>query len=564
MPVTSLSDFARRCTPVSRRCPTPRMSADAPGASASLGVTGVMGHPGVADAIRSGAVCLLVGTRLSVTARAGLDAALRETCTLSIGSAPPYLPSIHVHTNDLRASLAELTRRLTNYPPQGLGAVDSTPPAELRPPTHRGPGIRYRDAITALDAVLPDEADIVVDAGNTGAAAIHHLPARRAGRFVVALGMGGMGYSFGAGIGMAFARRRRTVIVAGDGSFFMHGLELHTAIQYRLPVTLVLFNNNAHAMCVTREKLFYDGIYSYNRFTPSRLGAGLAAMFPGLPAVDVTDIDALATGSARRAGCRRPVGRQHRVLSRRNPAVRTVSRPRLLFQPTTRRTPMSLPALEDIAAHRLDRDDMTGPIEGVIRIETSPREKATPIIMEMMRSVYPHDEVFGPYCTVNEYIDCPPDELYGYLADTRSLEEWTYSLRGFTPTDEAGLWLAYDRLGSETEIYTRTVSQPEARTVDYHCAWDQGKHLWMIYLMRVVDAQVVLDKPGSVVLWTNCHHPFYDHNPYPEAAPPERPVWVGDFWDMFGAGHRLELLNLKAIAEYRHHNGLPVKPDWMR
>ena len=264
------------------------------GASASLGVTGVMGHPGVADAIRSGAVCLLVGTRLSVTARAGLDAALRETCTLSIGSAPPYLPCVHVHTNDLRASLAELTRRLTNYPRQGLGAVESTLRTELRPPIHRGPGIRYRDAIAALDAVLPDDSDIVVDAGNSGAAAIHHLPARRAGRFVVALGMGGMGYSFGAGIGMAFARRRRTIIVAGDGSFFMHGLELHTAIQHRLPVTLVLFNNNAHAMCVTREKLFYDGIYSYNRFAPSNLGAGLAAMFPGLPAVDVTDIDVLA------------------------------------------------------------------------------------------------------------------------------------------------------------------------------------------------------------------------------------------------------------------------------
>ena len=49
----------------------------------------------------------------------------------------------------------------------------------------------------------------------------------------------------------------------------------------------------------------------------------------------------------------------------------------------------------------------------------------------------------------------------------------------------------------------------------------------MIYLMRVIDAQAVLDKPGSVVLWTNCHHPFYDHNPYPDASPPERPVWVG-------------------------------------
>jgi acetolactate synthase-1/2/3 large subunit len=68
---------------------------------------------------------------------------------------------------------------------------------------------------------------------------------------------------------------------------------LHTAIQYRLPVTVVLFNNNAHAMCVTRERLFYDDRYSYNRFTPSRLGAGLAAMFPGLPSVDVAEADGL-------------------------------------------------------------------------------------------------------------------------------------------------------------------------------------------------------------------------------------------------------------------------------
>ena len=60
--------------------------------------------------------------------------------------------------------------------------------------------------MAVLDAVLPDGVDIVVDAGNTGAAAIHYLPVRRGGRFVVALGMGGMGYSFGAGIGMAFGR----------------------------------------------------------------------------------------------------------------------------------------------------------------------------------------------------------------------------------------------------------------------------------------------------------------------------------------------------------------------
>ncbi len=269
------------------------------GSSSALGVTGVMGHPGVADAVAASAVCLVVGTRLSVTARTGLDDALASVPTFSIGSAPPYLPCTHVHTEDLRGSLTMLTRALSGPGrPRGLRVPDFVADAELSPPSFAGTGVRYRDAMVVLDRVLPDGTDIVVDAGNTGAAAIHYLPVRREGRFAVALGMGGMGYSFGAGIGMAFGRAndghsRRTVVIAGDGAFFMHGMEVHTAVQYRLPVTFILFNNNAHAMCVTREQLLYDDLYSYNRFAPSQLGAGLAGMFPGLSSVDVADIDAL-------------------------------------------------------------------------------------------------------------------------------------------------------------------------------------------------------------------------------------------------------------------------------
>src|SRR4029453_4391654 len=60
------------------------------GASSSLGVTGVMGHPGVAAALADSALCLLVGTRLSVTSRAGLDEALAAVPVVSIGSGGPY------------------------------------------------------------------------------------------------------------------------------------------------------------------------------------------------------------------------------------------------------------------------------------------------------------------------------------------------------------------------------------------------------------------------------------------------------------------------------------------
>jgi hypothetical protein len=109
-----------------------------------------------------------------------------------------------------------------------------------------------------------------------------------------------------------------------------------------------------------------------------------------------------------------------------------------------------------------------------------------------------------------------------------------------------------DELADDTKIYLEVQADPTARTVDYHCAWDQGEKLWMIYLIRLVDARLVLNRPGTVVLWTNCRHPFYDQNPYPETVPDPARVWVGDLWPLFYAGHAIELANLKKILEHRH------------
>ena len=303
------------------------------GSSSALGVTGVMGHPGVAAAIADSGLCLVVGTRLSVTARTGLDDALNAVPTMSIGSAPPYIPCTHVHTDDLRTSLRMLTDALSGAGrPTGVRVPDAIAHSELTPPHFDGAGVRYRDAMAELDRTLPAGVDIVVDAGNTGAAAVHYLPVRRGGRFAVALGMGGMGYSFGAGIGMAFARRKlavpidRVVVIAGDGAFYMHGMEIHTALHYRLPMTFVLLNNNAHAMCVTREQLYYNDFYSYNRFSPSSLGAGLAAMFPKLRSYGCQRHRGIGRGGARIAEHRRPVSDQRGMRRRRNPALRSVSR----------------------------------------------------------------------------------------------------------------------------------------------------------------------------------------------------------------------------------------------
>jgi hypothetical protein len=191
-------------------------------------------------------------------------------------------------------------------------------------------------------------------------------------------------------------------------------------------------------------------------------------------------------------------------------------------------------------------------IPNLRRIENFTKEQMTAYAMELTHAVYPHEDVYGRYCTIEEHIDAPPEEVFEYLADPYTLAEWTFSLRDFGEPDANGVIMSVDRIGGATKIFTKTIANRSAMTVDYHCAWDQGDKLWMIYLMRVVPAPVVLDRPGSVVLWTNCRHPFYDKNPFPEAAPAGRKVWVGDLWPFFYAGHWVEMQNLKNILEHRH------------
>ncbi len=199
-------------------------------------------------------------------------------------------------------------------------------------------------------------------------------------------------------------------------------------------------------------------------------------------------------------------------------------------------------------------------IPGLRRIENFTRDEMGDLCMEWTHAVYPHEEVYGKYCTIQEYIDCPPEKVFEYLADVRCLEEWTWSTREFEKTAEPGLMMGWDKLADDTKIFCRTVSNADAMTVDYHCAWDQGAELWMIYLMRVIPAKLVFGKPGCVVTWTNCRHPNYDDNPHKETAPADRENWVGDMWPFFYAGHMVEMQNLKTILEYRHQHGQPVRP----
>ncbi|NPA95151.1 MAG: biosynthetic-type acetolactate synthase large subunit [Thermodesulfobacteria bacterium] len=81
-------------------------------------------------------------------------------------------------------------------------------------------------------------------------------------------GLGTMGYGFPAAIGAQMAFPNKLVVdVAGDGSIQMNIQEMATAMEQRLPVKIVILNNQFLGMVRQWQELFYDRRYAATEFT---------------------------------------------------------------------------------------------------------------------------------------------------------------------------------------------------------------------------------------------------------------------------------------------------------
>jgi len=80
-------------------------------------------------------------------------------------------------------------------------------------------------------------------------------------------GLGTMGYGLPAGIGANFADGSRPVLViSGDGSIQMNIQELSTAVQYGVPVKVVVLNNRHLGMVRQWQDKFYERRFSSSYF----------------------------------------------------------------------------------------------------------------------------------------------------------------------------------------------------------------------------------------------------------------------------------------------------------
>jgi acetolactate synthase I/II/III large subunit len=119
--------------------------------------------------------------------------------------------------------------------------------------------VNLGEAVVWLRENLPDDAIITVGAGNF-TAWVHRFYRVRQYGGLVGPTSGSMGYGFPAALGMQTLHRDRTVVcVAGDGDFLMTGQDFATAVQYELPIIIVLADNGTYGTIRMHQEREYPG-----------------------------------------------------------------------------------------------------------------------------------------------------------------------------------------------------------------------------------------------------------------------------------------------------------------
>ena len=132
------------------------------------------------------------------------------------------------HSQDVRQSLAKFD-----------------PAGEFRP-AHTARTIDPRSLGIALDRLLPENRNLVYDAGNF-LGIVPYISVPGPGHFKFTNNFASIGLGFGAALGVAKARPdSTTVFVVGDGGFLMTLGELETVVREDLPLVIIVMNDCAY------------------------------------------------------------------------------------------------------------------------------------------------------------------------------------------------------------------------------------------------------------------------------------------------------------------------------
>jgi acetolactate synthase I/II/III large subunit len=129
---------------------------------------------------------------------------------------------------------------------------------------HDGDQIKMGEAIAMMSEKTKGEAVVVTDVGQHQMVTNRYYRFKKRNSVVTSGGAGTMGFALPAAFGAKVAVPEREVVaVIGDGGFQMTLQELGTIAQSKLPVKIIILNNNFLGMVRQWQELFHARRYSF-------------------------------------------------------------------------------------------------------------------------------------------------------------------------------------------------------------------------------------------------------------------------------------------------------------
>ncbi|UAB76725.1 biosynthetic-type acetolactate synthase large subunit [Mesoflavibacter sp. SCSIO 43206] len=124
-------------------------------------------------------------------------------------------------------------------------------------------GLTMGEVLKEINAQTKGEAAIVSDVGQHQMIACRYADFNLSKSNITSGGLGTMGFALPAAIGAKMgAPERDVVMIAGDGGYQMTIQELGTIFQTKVPVKIVVLNNNFLGMVRQWQQLFFDRRYA--------------------------------------------------------------------------------------------------------------------------------------------------------------------------------------------------------------------------------------------------------------------------------------------------------------
>lgn len=159
----------------------------------------------------------------------------------------------------------------------------------------RGKITKPQHALFRLNEIIKDkDAYITTDVGQHQMWAAQYIDFVKPNRWMTSGGLGTMGYGLPAAIGVQMGNPDKPVIcVTGEASIMMNIQEMATAIQYRLPVKILILNNSFMGMVKQWQELFFEGRHSesYMDALPDFVKLAQSFGFTGLRCEKPEDVD---------------------------------------------------------------------------------------------------------------------------------------------------------------------------------------------------------------------------------------------------------------------------------